>query len=604
PLESKMVREDSCRNMYVHGVVEKEVKTSEEALQLYLDGLVKKKAVADHFFTTSNSLHSVFTIRLVQSVVDDAGGIDASDKTALKVSQLCFTELATPQPFSPRIKTGGRIKDTDHITKTLSKLQSCFEITRKNMMLRNKILVPFHESKLTYLLKNYLEQGYIHTLICLNPAYTEVDSILVLTKFGNLTEVLPETELSERTNIKPAEQLNNAQQDQNTCRAAEDELSLSLNSIFPNVEVNSPRDERTIHNLIPFLQARKELSVAVRDAIKSKENSFISKLGQIENTNILQKQENQRLHQIHMNLKLRARDAKNGVLKNDAQIKNLCKRMNEANSEYEKLEKQLSEIKHKRKQADLDIRKLRREFDAKLLSEKKKTAEHHHLLLKEQEAKFKERGRKTTRPLEKVNRVLNNEIITTSDSSESDIQSVGNRQQTIQTTPKPSQSSVQKTIQTTPYPSQSSVQDQQKLTGTRAQRYDIWLEHRSGVIPADLGTVLQPKMKKSKKIAKLPDVESLSNVKASKYCLLTQQPDSSGEMATVIYKGDVVPTAGGGAQIIYKDVEKLKQVSPLAASSKASDMSVGGSQDSGQFKQISGVKPISSSTDSNDEQQQ
>ena len=33
----------------------------------------------------------------------------------------------------------------------------------------------------------------------------------------------------------------------------------------------------------------------------------------------------------------------------------------------------------------------------------------------------------------------------------------------------------------------------------------------------------------------------------------------------VIYQGDVVPTVGGGAQIIFNDVETLKQTSPMTS---------------------------------------
>lgn len=48
----------------------------------------------------------------------------------------------------------------------------------------------------------------------------------------------------------------------------------------------------------------------------------------------------------------------------------------------------------------------------------------------------------------------------------------------------------------------------------------------------------------------------------SRYCLITQEPDTEGELETKLYKGDVLKTTSGGAQVIFDDVECLKQLSP------------------------------------------
>lgn len=39
---------------------------------------------------------------------------------------------------------------------------------------------------------------------------------------------------------------------------------------------------------------------------------------------------------------------------------------------------------------------------------------------------------------------------------------------------------------------------------------------------------------------------------------MTQNQDSDGDLETWFYKGDVVPTCGGGAKVIFNDVETLK----------------------------------------------
>jgi len=63
----------------------------------------------------------------------------------------------------------------------------------------------------------------------------------------------------------------------------------------------------------------------------------------------------------------------------------------------------------------------------------------------------------------------------------------------------------------------------------------VWLDHRP-VNPVELGTVMQPLMKRRKSVTKLTDAKDVANSKTSKYCLMTQEQDSSGELETRLYK--------------------------------------------------------------------
>lgn len=90
---------------------------------------------------------------------------------------------------------------------------------------------------------------------------------------------------------------------------------------------------------------------------------------------------------------------------------------------------------------------------------------------------------------------------------------------------------------------------------------DMWLEHNA-IKPVPLGTVLQPNMKRRKSITKLTKATDITDPKTNKYCLLAQETDSVGEVETKVYKADIVPTCGGGAQVIFNDVERLRQESP------------------------------------------
>lgn len=84
---------------------------------------------------------------------------------------------------------------------------------------------------------------------------------------------------------------------------------------------------------------------------------------------------------------------------------------------------------------------------------------------------------------------------------------------------------------------------------------------------------MQPQYKNRKSFTK-PDAKEIINSKSTKYCLVSQTADTDGELETCLYKGNVIPTAAGGAAVIFDDVECLKQKSPVssfAAQKRGSD---------------------------------
>lgn len=76
---------------------------------------------------------------------------------------------------------------------------------------------------------------------------------------------------------------------------------------------------------------------------------------------------------------------------------------------------------------------------------------------------------------------------------------------------------------------------------------------------------MQPFYKNRKSITKLTDARDITNSKTSKYCLVSQAADTNGDVETRLYKGNVIPTTGGGAQVVFDDVECLKQSSPVTS---------------------------------------
>ena len=68
----------SYRNMYVHGVTEVEVKSTEEALEAFNKGQKQRSISATLLNTQSSRSHSIFNIRLVVPLVNVRTGVDCS----------------------------------------------------------------------------------------------------------------------------------------------------------------------------------------------------------------------------------------------------------------------------------------------------------------------------------------------------------------------------------------------------------------------------------------------------------------------------------------------------------------------------------------------
>nr|CAD7451195.1 unnamed protein product [Timema bartmani] len=80
--------------MYVHGVTDVEVKSTNEAFQAFYKGQKRKRMAHTVLNSESSRSHSVFTVRLVQAPLDCCGEAMVQDKRAICISQLSLVDLA------------------------------------------------------------------------------------------------------------------------------------------------------------------------------------------------------------------------------------------------------------------------------------------------------------------------------------------------------------------------------------------------------------------------------------------------------------------------------------------------------------------------------
>lgn len=66
-------------------------------------------------------------------------------------------------------------------------LRSCLEILRENQSQNANKMVPYRDSKLTHLFKNYFEgEGQVRMIVCVNPRADDYDETIVRSKISNL----------------------------------------------------------------------------------------------------------------------------------------------------------------------------------------------------------------------------------------------------------------------------------------------------------------------------------------------------------------------------------------------------------------------------------
>lgn len=69
---------------------------------------------------------------------------------------------------------------TGNINNSLMTLRSCMEILRENQIQGTSKMVPYRDSKLTHLFKNYFDgEGQVRMIVCVNPRTDDYDETIV-----------------------------------------------------------------------------------------------------------------------------------------------------------------------------------------------------------------------------------------------------------------------------------------------------------------------------------------------------------------------------------------------------------------------------------------
>ncbi|XP_053319566.1 kinesin-like protein KIF23 isoform X8 [Spea bombifrons] len=299
PPQSRNLREDQNHNMYIAGCTEVEVKTTEEAFDVFWKGQKKRRIANTTLNRESSRSHSVFMIKLAQAPLDADGDNVLQEKEQITLSQLSLVDLAGSERTNRTKAEGNRLREAGNINQSLMTLRTCIEVLRENQRYGTNKMVPYRDSKLTHLFKNYFDgEGKVRMIVCVNPKADDHEESLQVMRFAEMTQ---EVEVARPVD-KPICGLTPGRRYRN--QAFKDELSRRLEERggpvigepddqsvievliqsfppIPSCELLNANDENTLPLLIEVLEKRRRIRHMMAEEFNKNVSSFKSMLQEV-----------------------------------------------------------------------------------------------------------------------------------------------------------------------------------------------------------------------------------------------------------------------------------------------------------------------------------
>uniref|UniRef100_A0A8C7ZYN2 Kinesin-like protein n=1 Tax=Oryzias sinensis TaxID=183150 RepID=A0A8C7ZYN2_9TELE len=623
PPQSKVLREDQNHNMYVAGCTEVEVKSTEEAFEIFWKGQKKRRIANTQLNRESSRSHSVFTVKLVQAPLDADGDHILQDKNQVNVSQLCLVDLAGSERTSRTRAEGSRLREQIYLC----------------------VMVPYRDSKVTHLFKNYFDgEGKVRMIVCVNPNADDYEESALVMRFAEMTQEVEVARPVDRAIYSlPAgrRHKNQAFKDELSRRLAErggpvnpgmpPSLIESLPAL-PPCELVDPTDDQMLPRLIEVLERRQHIRQMMKEQFNQTANTLQSMLQQF-NSQLGAKETFLHDQQSKLNEKDKV------ILNQRTEIERLEKKSKTLEYKIDILQKTTGMYEQDKRslQQELESREQRLQRE---LAERRRMEQRMQGVVTDTKLKWEKEceRRVNAKQLELQNKLWVKDeklkqlkaIVTESSSAPAERQEKPerpsrerdrNHAQKRSASPSPLPVTRCRVVQdpypaSTPSTSSSSFPSVASCVSDWEQRYPLdsgrpetpqcssrtpaqcysassvgrrrgqrwapdtptvppvhpmhrrshsaggekWVDHKPSS-NLDLDTVMQPIIPNSIKVS-TPNEKALS--KCHKYVLRHQELASDGEIETKLIKGNVFKTRGGGQAVQFTDIETLKQECPMA----------------------------------------
>ncbi|XP_069842447.1 kinesin-like protein KIF23 isoform X7 [Dendropsophus ebraccatus] len=571
PPQSKILREDQNHNMYVAGCTEVEVKTTEEAFDVFWRGQKRRRIANTQLNRESSRSHSVFIIKLAQAPLDADGDNVLQEKEQVTVSQLSLVDLAGSERTNRTKAEGSRLREAGNINQSLMTLRTCIEALRENQMCGTNKMVPYRDSKLTHLFKNYFDgEGKVRMIVCVNPKADDHEESLQVMRFAEMTQ---EVEVARPVD-KPICGLTPGRRYRN--QAFKDELKLRLEERggpvngepeeqaviemliqsfppIPSCELLDANDDQTLPRLIDTLEKRRRIRQIMAEEFNKSVTSFRAMLQDL--NGVVAAKEN--IAQGRMSEKERT------IMSQKSEIERLEKKIKTLEYKIDILEKTTSIYEDEKRTLQQDLESHQQKLQ-RHLSDKRRLEARLQGMVSENTMKWEKEceRRVAAKQLEMQNKLWVKDeklkqlkaIVT---ESKSDRPERPSREKDREQPKVPIRS-----LSPSPVPNVPPVHNRHRRS--RSAGAERWVDHKpTGSVETE--TVMQPHVPNSIKVS-VASEKALS--RCDKYMLTHQQLASDGEIETKLIKGDVFRTRGGGQSVQFTDIETLRQESPPGSSRK------------------------------------
>ncbi|XP_073068184.1 kinesin-like protein KIF23 isoform X6 [Manis javanica] len=556
PPQSKLLREDKNHNMYVAGCTEVEVKSTEEAFEVFWRGQKKRRIANTHLNRESSRSHSVFNIRLAQAPLDADGNSVLQEKEQITISQLSLVDLAGSERTNRTKAEGNRLREAGNINQSLMTLRTCMEVLRENQMYGTNKMVPYRDSKLTHLFKNYFDgEGKVRMIVCVNPKAEDYEESLQVMRFAEVTQ---EVEVARPVD-KAICGLTPGRRFRNQARAGPvgdeplvTEVVLQSFPPLPPCEILDINDEQTLPRLIEALEKRHHLRQMMTEEFNKQSITFKALLQEFDNTvlnkeNYVQGKLNEKEKVISgQKLEIERLEKKNKTLEYKIDI------LEKTTTIYEEDKRNLQQ------ELETQNQKLQRQF-----SDKRRLEARLQGMVTETTMKWEKEceRRVAAKQLEMQNKLW------VKDEKLKQLKAIV----TEPKTEKPERPSrerdrekvTQRSVSPSPVPNVPPIRLRHRRSRSAGDR---WVDHKPAS-NVQTETVMQPHVPHAITVS-VANEKALA--KCEKYMLTHQELASDGEIETKLIKGDVYKTRGGGQSVQFTDIETLKQESPTGRKRRSS----------------------------------
>ncbi|XP_077105021.1 kinesin-like protein KIF23 isoform X2 [Siphateles boraxobius] len=571
PPQSKILREDQNHNMYVAGCTEVEVKSTEEAFEVFWRGQKKRRIANTQLNRESSRSHSVFIVKLAQAPLDADGDNVLQDKNQVNVSQLCLVDLAGSERTSRTRAEGSRLREAGNINQSLMTLRTCIEVLRENQMCGTNKMVPYRDSKVTHLFKNYFDgEGKVRMVVCVNPKADDYEETLLVMRFAEMTQEVEVARPVDRPICgftAGRRQKNQAFKDELTRRLEErggpvdGEFPTVLNQLLqsfpplPPCEVSGPNDDVTLPRLIEALEKRHRVRQMMIEEY-NKTADMLKSVLQEQDGNILSKE-----NFIH--------EQRGKLGEKDKMIQNQKNEIDRLEKKSKMLEYKIDILQKTTNIYEEDKRSLQHELESREqrlqreMSEKRRMESRMQGIVTDAKLKWEKEceRRVNAKQLEMQNKLW------VKDEKLKQLKAIVTEGKTENRQPqRPSREKdkapPKRSASPSPVPTAPPVRPLHRRSHSAGG--ERWVDHKP-TSNVDLDTVLQPNIPNAIKV-NAPNEKALS--KCDKYVLTHQEVASDGEIQTKLIKGEVFKTRGGGQAVQFTDIETLRQENPVVASSR------------------------------------